>query len=289
MVKIILTDKILKIEHHKIKSNPFITNNIKTVQSKDEVYIDCNYDDFMILSYNHNHKKTEKIEKIFDLIVKDNAKIYFDDEKHFERFFDSPDNTLYHKVQLFQNNNILFYLAYEKYDLMISAIHYDLFDKINVNQIMNFYHNGLTYDFNILMFSCYFSRKYSSNEIIKMLLELPKIDVNMRDIFGSSALIYASKYSNTNSTEKTVKMLLEHPIIDVNIQDVFGSSALIYASRYSNTNSTKRTVEMLFEHPNINVNLQNNFGWSALMCASRYSNTSSTENTVKILLEHTKK
>jgi hypothetical protein len=79
MVKIILVDKILDIEYRKIRYNPYFADYIEFIQSEDKVYIDCNYDDFVIFSC--ECEKIEKIEKIFDLIIKENTQIYFDNEK----------------------------------------------------------------------------------------------------------------------------------------------------------------------------------------------------------------
>jgi ankyrin repeat protein len=304
MVKIILTDKILVIEYYKIKSNPFITNNIKSIQSKDEIYIDCNYNDFMILNRNYEkNEKTEKIEKIFDLIIEKNTHIYFDDEKHFERFLDSPYTVSYHNKplckrdnmlivfdeSLSKKNNILFYLAHEKYDLMNLAINYGLFNKINVNYNMDFYYKGKTYNLNMLSFSCNFAKSLSSNNIIKMLLKHPKIDVNKQNKYGQTALMLASTYTKNKSTEKAVKMLLEHPDIDVNLKSCHGCTSLMYAVANSKIDSTEKTVKMLLAHPKIDVKLRDKDGLLAETYASRFSNISSTKNTVKILSDYSKK
>jgi ankyrin repeat protein len=227
-----------------------------------------------------------KAEYIFGLIIEKESEIYFDDEKHFENFLESPNNVKYYDNENNGKNNILFYLTYKKYDLMEDAINYGLFDKIDINKCMNFYFDVNNFNYTIFMFSCRFSNNFSSNKIIRMLLEHPNINVNLQNRVGWTALMIASRYSNTDSTENTVKMLLEHPKIDVNLQNKNGWTALMIASRTSNTDSTEKTVKMLLEHPNIDVNLQKKDSWSALMIASRYSNTDSTEKTVKILLEH---
>jgi hypothetical protein len=226
----------------------------------------------------------ENIEYICDLIIKNDSQIYFDDEEHFMNFLESPKNVLYNKQYTNNNCNVLFYLTYEKYDLIEKVIDYGLFDKIDINQNLSRYQNKL----NILMFSCLFSKKYSSYKIIKILLGHPDIDVNSQDDEGWSALMLASRYSNTSSTQETVKILLEHSFlcIDINLQNHNGCSALILASKYSNTDSTEGTVKILLEHPNIDVNLHTTYGWSALIFASRYLTTYSTINTIKMLLEH---
>ena len=243
-------------------------------------YLDSQNNEFLL-----EKKIISKKEYMFGLIIEKESEIYFDNEKHFENFLESPNNVKYYDNDSNRRNNILFYLAYEKYDLMEEAIDYGLFDKIDINKSMIFYDNYTRHS-NILIFSCLFSKKYSSNKTVKILLEHPNINVNLQSEYGWSALMSASGETNTDSTEETVKMLLEHPNIDVNLQNEQGYTALTHACRYSNTDSTEKTVKILLEHPNIDVNLQDIDGWSALMLASKYSNTDSTEETVKMLLEH---
>jgi hypothetical protein len=178
-------------------------------------------------------------------------------------------------------------LAYEKYDLIKRVIDYGLFDKININYYIPEC-KKYTEKQNILMFSCSYSKNLSSNEIVKILLKHPTIDINLQNNSGLSSLMYASKFSNTSSTEETVKILLEHPNIDINLQDFTDTTALIYASRTTNINSTEKTVKMLLDHPNINVNLRDFTGSHALLHALRFTNIESTEKTVKMLLEHQK-
>jgi ankyrin repeat protein len=116
--------------------------------------------------------------------------------------------------------------------------------------------------------------------MIKILLDHPKINVNLQNNEGQTALIIASsKKSNVNS----VKMLLDHPKIDVNLRTTSGWTALMKASKYN-----ENTVKLLLDHPEIDVNLQNPNGWTALTLASRFSGTDSSENTVKMLLAHPK-
>jgi ankyrin repeat protein len=264
-----------------------------------------------------------KKEYIFELIIEKESEIYFDDEKHFENFLESPNNVKYYDNENNGKNNILFYLTYKKYDLMEDAINYGLFDKIDINKYMKYYDSCIytTSNHNILMFSCEYSKIYSSDKIVKMLLEHPNIDVNMMNYLGLSALTLVSMYLNMNSTYETLRMLLDHPDInvnlknrtghsalmillrnndelairmllrhpdiDINLQNYEGSSALILASSDASLGSTiessERTIKILLEHPNIDVNLLNVSGMSALMYASMYSNTGST---AKILLEH---
>ena len=122
-------------------------------------------------------------------------------------------------------------------------------------------------------------------KLFKKLLEHPKININIKNKNGRTALISASKHSYISSV--IVRDLLQHSNIDPNIQDHDGWTALMTASRYSTTGSSEQTVRDLLAHPNIDPNLQNNAGWTALRLASSNSITDSSEQTVRDLLEHT--
>jgi phage pi2 protein 07 len=237
----------------------------------------------------------DTIEFIFDLITIMNNKIYFHDYENFEKFLESPYDTEYYRYDTFKStirydyhpkNNILFYLAHKKYDLIGKIVDYGTLNKIDINRIM-LYRTGITIrKINILMFSCLYSNKLSSNMIVKMILECPNIDVNSQNENGWSALMYASNYSNSNSSEKTVKMLLEHPKINVNLQNEEGLSALMLISRSLN-NSTEGTVKMLLDHPDIDINLQTKDGQTALSLLSYNSkNSEKIERLIKLFLKH---
>jgi ankyrin repeat protein len=227
----------------------------------------------------------DNVEYICDLIIENDGQIYFDDERHFEDFLESPKYVKYYEKYENKKINILFYLTYERYDLMETVIDNKLFNKIDINQLMTFNKDGFIYNLNMLMFSCLYSKKLSSNTIVETLLEQNKIDINLQNKDGYSALILASRHSGTTSTEETVKLLLKEPIIDINLQDKHGWSALIWASQFSRNRSTIETVKMLLENSDININLQDKYGWTALMFAAISSNFYSTEDTVKLLLD----
>ena len=225
----------------------------------------------------------ENIKYICELIIKNNSQIYFDDEEHFENFLKSPKEIGYYAYDFDKKNNILLYFAYKKYKLMKKVINYGLFDMIDINQIMIFHGKDVSQSLNLLMFSCLFSNKFSSNKIVKLLLECSNIDINSQNVYDSTSLLLAIKNSNTSSTEKTVKILLEHPNIDVNIKYKEDWTILMLASRYSTTTSI---VKMLLEHPNIDVNLQEKEGMTALMLALKNTNINLIEDIVILLLNH---
>jgi hypothetical protein len=99
-------------------------------------------------------------------------------------------------------------LVYEKYDLMEEAIDYRLFDKIDINKCMNFYFDVNNFNYTIFMFSCRFSNKFSSNKIIKMLLEHPKIDINLQNKYGLTTLMLASKKLKYRFNKKNNKNVI---------------------------------------------------------------------------------
>ena len=227
-------------------------------------------------------------EYIFELIIEKESEIYFDDEKHFENFLESPNNVKYYDNENNGKNNILFYLTYKKYDLMENAINYGLFDKIDINKCMIYYDNHHTRTHNILMFACRYSNIISSNKIVKILLEHPNVDVNLQDKEGWTALMMASN-SNINSTRETIKILLEHPNIDINLQNRNGMSALMMASHcsYTYNDPTEKTLKMLLEHPNINVNLQDRYCYTSFKYAMKgYYNPITKKNILKMISEH---
>jgi ankyrin repeat protein len=144
-----------------------------------------------------------------------------------------------------------------------------------------------------------------NNEIVKLLLEHPKINVNIQDYLERTALIVAA----SNKNNETVKLLLEHPNINVDIKNADGNTALMMAATEGNTENLmnilrknadiniqnkdgntalilvapkKNTeiINLLLEHPNINVNIQNNLGRTALMLAATQG---TTENLMNIL------
>ena len=108
---------------------------------------------------------------------------------------------------------------------------------------------------------------------IKQLLEVPGIDVNLKDSNGLTPLMYASG----KNTYTIAELLLTVPGINVNLQNNRGLSALMLSSLKGFSQMTK----MLLQVPGINVNLQEQDGYTALMIASDKGHI----NVVKALLE----
>ena len=76
-------------------------------------------------------------------------------------------------------------------------------------------------------------------DIVKMLLGHKDIDVNARNSYGHTALMWASGYGDAN----IVKILLGHKDIDVNAGDSYGYTASYWASK----NGHDDVVELLSE------------------------------------------
>jgi ankyrin repeat protein len=118
-----------------------------------------------------------------------------------------------------------------------------------------------------LMIACINSRKFKLNNIIKLLLSQPNINVNARLPNGWSSLMLACRNISTLSNIETVRLLLKCPDIDVNLQDINGNTPLMIATEYSNNDSSIETINLLLSHPDCNVNLKRNDGYTTLMLA----------------------
>ncbi len=109
-------------------------------------------------------------------------------------------------------------------------------------------------------------------DIVKYLIE-KGADVNAKDYYGVTALMYAALYGHLD----IVKYLVEHGA-DVNAKNVNGDLALMYASNYGHTDIVKYLVEK-----GSDVNAKEYFrGVTALMFASREGHF----DIVKYLIEH---
>ena len=124
--------------------------------------------------------------------------------------------------------------------------------------------------------------KLSSIETVKILLE-HGANVNTRDTYDKTVLMYASKSSKKNNTEDIVKLLLKYKA-DVNMQDAYGETALLLSTIYSNTYSSKETVEELLKH-GANPNIADYFGTPLVWCIEKLKETSSKE-VIKILVKY---
>ena len=99
------------------------------------------------------------------------------------------------------------------------------------------------------------------SEIVSELLKTPDIDVNIKDLSGKPALMYALSDCYLMNLDM-FSQLLKTPGIDVNIKDNnFGFTTLIHAVVTHNADA----VSELLKVPGININAQDNIGMTALM------------------------
>lgn len=116
-------------------------------------------------------------------------------------------------------------------------------------------------------------KRYLTRRIdkLKELLAHPKIDPNIQDCHGKTALHKILDCCNTPNTLRTsksfwyakyAKELLAHPKIDINIQDEDGNTTLHKAF-------VPEVVKLLLAHSEIEVNIQNEFGETALHMACK--------------------
>jgi len=116
---------------------------------------------------------------------------------------------------------------------------------------------------------------------IKLLLTHPKIDVNIQDREGRTALHRAADVDNNNL--ETTKLLLAHPKIDVNLQDSKGNTPLHMAIENYKDESVE-IIKLLLAEPRMDVNLQNNEGNTPLHSAAK----SEDLDKIELLLAHPK-
>jgi ankyrin repeat protein len=136
--------------------------------------------------------------------------------------------------------------------------------------------------------------EYKTADIIKKILKNKNIDVNSKDKYGCTALIYACSHERVD----VVRVLLEASV-DPNIQNKWGGFALCIVLHSSQRKNHIKIVRALLKYsvPNgrtsgawqstteqvrANVNLQTDKGYTALMFASTYGNI----KCVRLLLKH---
>lgn len=101
--------------------------------------------------------------------------------------------------------------------------------------------------------------QYGQENIIKLLLKVPGIDVNTQTAASSTALISAID----RGYEHIVELLLRAPSMKINTQTLQGVSALMVASRKGYVDIVKRLLQV----PGIDVNAQDIGGDTALAYA----------------------
>lgn len=95
--------------------------------------------------------------------------------------------------------------------------------------------------------------------LVKILLDDKDIDVNYKNKWGKTPLVYASMCSPA-----IVQMLLTRKDIDVNCQSDDGSTALLEASKANKL----EIVKMLLERKDIDINCADINGWTPLIYTS---------------------
>ncbi len=90
---------------------------------------------------------------------------------------------------------------------------------------------------------------YGHVKAVEMLLNDPRVDVNLTDDKRRTALIHAVRNGNV----KVVEMLLNDPRVDVNLTDSEGLTALMHAAERGNV----EVVEMLLNDPRAGPNAVN--------------------------------
>ena len=89
--------------------------------------------------------------------------------------------------------------------------------------------------------------KSKTNEALKLLLDVPNIDVNIVNNDGESALHVAASCDNSEAVE----LLLNVPNIDVNILDNQGMSAVHQCISGSMFGENIEVLKLLLAHPNL--------------------------------------
>ena len=75
--------------------------------------------------------------------------------------------------------------------------------------------------------------------MVKLLLERNEVEVNLKDIFGKTALSLAAEGGHT----EVVKLLLEQNEIEVNLKDNYAQTALSLAAQRGHPEAVKLLLE----------------------------------------------
>lgn len=92
--------------------------------------------------------------------------------------------------------------------------------------------------------------------LIDALFAAPDIELNARDNFGRTPLIFAACTGAVNMTHYFVKKALQTKKVDFNIQDVFGKTPLYYAIERSNLGMVRLLLQRHDIDPNIGIGKQ---------------------------------
>ena len=103
------------------------------------------------------------------------------------------------------------------------------------------------------------------NSIVKLLLDQPAVDVNVKNIRGWTALHRAA---SANNAEGARMLLLHKDFNSANVTNNNGSTALTIAVRYKHNS----IVKLLLDQRAVDVNVKDNHGGTALYWAAGVNN-----------------
>ncbi|KAJ5917578.1 hypothetical protein N7466_011132 [Penicillium verhagenii] len=114
---------------------------------------------------------------------------------------------------------------------------------------------------------------------VRMLLDKPHLDINLRDLRGDNALLLNVKEHKRgdNTRLQIADYLMRHSDIDINFQDREGRSALWHAV----SSDCQKMVLAILEHEETDINLNDHEGITPLTRAVEYGNL----DIVRILLQ----
>lgn len=116
-------------------------------------------------------------------------------------------------------------------------------------------------------------------------LILEHSDMNCSDQFGRSPLILLARFGESMRTriDRIVGKMVDKGV-DIDKKDDFGRTAVMYASRYAKSGSSIEMVRELISIK-VSLDLQDNEGWTALMLATKYARIESNVEVMKSLLD----
>jgi hypothetical protein len=216
--------------------------------------------------------------------------MYFDDHIHFENFICGNTTTFYgfcRNQDGMRRTNLLFYLAYEKYDLLEKAINYGLLTNISCRKKYYVGKEGIM--LNILTFACFFSESLSSKDIVRYLLNYKNINLYDKS-FSDSILIHmithSQKYYVENSYE-IIKLIVEDSPINVDHLDSGGDTALLntlFLHKKLDKKFMVKTVKLLLKHCKI-LNRKNGYHGLIYIC-EEIKDKELQYDLLKLFLEH---
>jgi ankyrin repeat protein len=109
-------------------------------------------------------------------------------------------------------------------------------------------------------------------EVLKLLLDIGKVDMDAKDYYGRTPLSWASG----NGQEAIVELLLDRKV-DVNSKDNAGETPLLWATQ----DGHEAVVKLLLSRKAVEVDCRDNNGWTPLLWAVRRKD----ESLIKLLLD----